>query len=101
MNRQLIDLDALDYEEAFYRNVRKYEKAGIETKVRKNAILAFEVMLTYSRDMENIDIDKWCDANVKWLNDTFNKDSLDKEHQNVISAVLQFLLLANLLLITK
>ena len=88
MNRQLIDLDALDYEEAFYRNVREYEKAGIETKIRKNAILAFEVMLTYSRDMENIDLDKWCDANIKWLNDTFNKDSLDKEHQNVISAVL-------------
>lgn len=52
--------------------------------IRKNAVLAMEVLTTFSRD-EFIDIEEWKKANVEWLNKTFNKASDGKN--NVISCV--------------
>lgn len=93
LNRELLDIAERDYEQAFYQNVKEYKEIGIETKIRKNAILAFEVMMTFSNYETDIDIDRWCDANLKWLDDTFNKEMQDEagvtiKQQNVVSAVL-------------
>ncbi len=50
-------------------------------KVRKNAVPAIEVLLSYSKDQEGrFDIEDWKSENVKWLQDTFGE-------QNVISAM--------------
>ena len=51
-------------------------------KVRKDAVLEVEVVLTFSGKMsEQISIDEWKKANVEWLKKYFGED-------NVISAVL-------------
>jgi hypothetical protein len=51
-------------------------------KVRKDAVLQVEVVLTYSSASSNkIPIDEWKKANVQWLKDYFGED-------NVISAIL-------------
>lgn len=52
--------------------------------IRRNAVLAIEVLTTFSRD-EFIDIDSWKKANVEWLNKTFNKAGDGRN--NVISCV--------------
>lgn len=40
-------------------------------KYRKDAVLGFEVITTFSRD-DNLDINMWKEKNVEWLNKTFN-----------------------------
>ena len=51
-------------------------------KVRKDAVLEVEVVLTYSSSaIDRVPIDEWKKANVQWLKDYFGED-------NVVSAVL-------------
>lgn len=40
-------------------------------KLRSNAVLAIEVVTTFSRE-DNIDLESWKKENVEWLNKTFN-----------------------------
>lgn len=40
-------------------------------KWRSDAVLGFEVLLTYSRD-DNVDVNKWKEQSAQWLKDTFN-----------------------------
>ncbi len=50
-------------------------------KVRKNAVPALEILLTFSKEqIDKIDIEKWKRENVRWLDEKFGKE-------NVISAV--------------
>lgn len=53
--------------------------------VRKNAVLAYDVLLSYSNN-SNVDVDEWKKASVKWLEDTFNKAGDGKS--NLVSVVL-------------
>lgn len=50
-------------------------------KVRKDAVLQVEVVLTYSSVSDDIPIDDWKKANVEWLKEYFGEE-------NVISAIL-------------
>ena len=50
-------------------------------KVRKDAVLQIEVVLTYSSVADDISIDDWKKANVEWLKEYFGEE-------NVISAIL-------------
>jgi hypothetical protein len=51
-------------------------------KVRKDAVLEVEVVLTYSSSaIDKIPLDEWKEANVQWLKDYFGEE-------NVVSAVL-------------
>ena len=50
-------------------------------KVRKDAVLQIEVVLTYSSSAAEIPIDEWKQENVRWLKEYFGED-------NVISAIL-------------
>lgn len=53
-------------------------------KVRKNAVLALEVVMTFSRSaFENIDLEEWKKTNLEWLEREFNCDNSN----NVISVV--------------
>lgn len=50
-------------------------------KVRKNAVPAIELLLSYSKEQDGeFDIEEWKAENVKWLHDTFSE-------KNVISAM--------------
>lgn len=53
-------------------------------KLRSNAVLAIEVVTTFSRE-ENIDIESWKRENVEWLKKTFNIAGDGKD--NVIDVI--------------
>lgn len=61
------------YESPYYR----------DHSVRKNAVLALDVLMTFSSKNipSDLDLEKWKKENVEWLNERFGKD-------NVISVVL-------------
>lgn len=45
-------------------------------KIRKNAILALEIVTSFSREERNqIPLDQWKEANVNWIQETFNTDA--------------------------
>lgn len=73
----------LDYNDAWEERMRdlpSYQQHGI----RKNAVLAIEVVTTFSRE-ETINLEKWKEENVKWLEKTFNIAPDGKN--NVLSVV--------------
>lgn len=73
----------LDYNKAWEERMKdlpSYQQHG----TRKNAVLAIEVVTTFSRD-ENINLEKWKEENVKWLEKTFNVSPDGKS--NVLSVV--------------
>lgn len=53
-------------------------------KLRTNQVLALEVVTTFSRE-DDIDLEKWKEENVKWLQKTFNV-AMDRK-DNVISVM--------------
>lgn len=73
----------LDYNKAWEERMKdlpSYQQHG----TRKNAVLAIEVVTTFSRD-DNIDLKKWKEENIKWLEKTFNVSPDGKN--NVLSVV--------------
>lgn len=73
----------IDYTEAWKKRMEDlphYQKFG----TRKNAVLAIEVVTTFSRE-DHIDLEKWKEENVKWLEKTYNVAPDGKS--NVISMV--------------
>lgn len=73
----------LDYNDAWEERMRdlpSYQQHG----TRKNAVLAIEVVTTFSRE-ETINLEKWKEENVKWLEKTFNIAPDGKN--NVLSVV--------------
>ncbi len=71
LNREPVDLMGKTYVRAFEDEIFRMQMEGNMKNVRKNAVLGFEVMLTYSRDA-GISVDDWIDKNVTWLQKTFN-----------------------------
>jgi len=77
MSRQNVDLhDQLQgrsYTDVFEDVINELKRNGGQQKtIRKDAVLGFEVMLTYSRESGDISIEEWAKANVEWLKETFN-----------------------------
>lgn len=59
----------------------RLDTAGLTRKIGKNQVRAVRVLLTGSHEqMINLEregrLDKWCQANIKWLHDTFGEDNL-------------------------
>ena len=64
------------------RAIKAQEKATGK-KVRKDAVVLTEFVLTFSPEMEDsIDKNEWIKANVKWLCKTFGKEKLLKLFTN-------------------
>ncbi len=64
------------------RAIKAQEKATGK-KVRKDAVVLTEFVLTFSPEMEDsIDKNEWIKANVKWLCKTFGKEKLLKLYTN-------------------
>lgn len=99
LNEELVKLNGKTYVDAYNERMEKLgyglteegrEKDPNLKKVRKNAVLGFEVVTTFSREeKENVDLEKWKADNVKWLKETFNpsKESIEKNGDNVLSVV--------------
>lgn len=66
-------LNGLTYQEMFDNEITDRRVDGTMDKVRRNAVLGFEVVLRYSREAGiRDDQDAWVQKNVEWLNRTFN-----------------------------
>lgn len=92
-NEELVKLDpdaeytehTRTYVDAFNDKMEKLKETN--PKLRKNAVLALEIVTTFSReDAEHVDIEKWKKDQVEWLRKTFNPDP-DKYGDNVISVM--------------
>ena len=84
LNKELIKLQSEDYLTAVKEAIGKSPVYQRE-KVRKNAVLAMEFMLTYTgkTNPELFDQEKWEKANVEWLNNKFGAE-------NVVSAICHY-----------
>lgn len=83
-NEELLVFQNEKGEQVNYNEAFKERTANLPHRIRSNAVLAIEVLTTFSRD-DNIDIDDWKKANVEWLQKTFNKAGDGKD--NVISVM--------------
>lgn len=92
-NEELVKLDPnADYREhtrtyvdAFNDKMKKLSKTN--PTIRKNAVLALEVVTTFSReDAEHINIEQWKKDQVEWVRKAFNADP-KKYGDNVISVM--------------
>ncbi len=75
-NIELLASGRVDYIKAYEAKVgaSDYYK---NRKVRKDAVKAIEVMMTCShKDAENIDLEKWKEANADWIKKTFGEDNV-------------------------
>ncbi|MCR5368394.1 plasmid recombination protein [Eubacterium sp.] len=77
-NMEPVDLMGKSYVRSFDDEIARMRmEGGIKGALRKDAVLGYEIMLTYSRDKTDIDIEEWIKRNVEWLQKTFNpKDNI-------------------------
>ncbi len=72
-NRQLKGEAGVSYAKVFKDTIKESDYYKTHN-VAKNAVMGYEVLLTLSRDMKDrIDLDRWGDANVEWLEKEFGE----------------------------
>ena len=86
LNKEYIDNPSGEpYSKRIQNIIKQAKKNNTMSKVRKNAVYAYEVVLTFSREAEgSFDVYQWADKNIEWLKKTFNVGG----NNNVISAML-------------
>lgn len=84
---ELVPLDGQTYTQAWEAKIQDLRECGYMTKaIRKDAVLALEIVTTFSREeFENVDIEAWKRNNVKWLNQEFNLSGAGTD--NVVSCM--------------
>ena len=99
-NIEYISLNGKTYEEASREEILRMRISGVEQRIRKDAVLGYEIFMGYSHDAENIPVNRWAEKCLNWLERTFNPENreifvCDKEGNetvvradNVKSAVL-------------
>lgn len=85
-NEELVKLSPNStYVDAFNDKIKKLSETN--PKIRKNAVLALEIVTTFSReDRENVDLEKWKKDQVEWLEKEFNANK--KEYGNNVISVM-------------
>ena len=92
LNEELVSLGGKNYTQAFDEKIASLEHykavpGQLPHKIRKNAVLALEVVTTFSReDREHVDIEQWKKDNVEWLRQAFNANP-EKYGDNVLSVM--------------
>ena len=75
------------YEETMYKTVRKAikeQERATGRKVRKDANVLCELVLTFSPEMEEkINLPDWVNANIKWISKTFGKGKMIRMDLNM------------------
>lgn len=90
LNMELVPLpknadgSEMDYEKAMKQRIAEQEFYR-DHRIRKNAVLGFEVLMTYSRD-DSIDAEQWARQSVDWLHRQFDRAGDGKS--NVLHAVM-------------
>ena len=85
-NHELVPLKASNYVEAFEKHIQTIGYGPEGKKLRKNAILAIELVLTMSNEAaKHVDIPKWESQNAEWILNTFPTPA--KDGNNILSIV--------------
>lgn len=86
LNEELVKLNGKTYEDVFNERMKSLGY-GEDKKIRSNAVYAFEVVTTFSReDQEKIDLEEWKKNNIEWLRKEFNANP-EKYGDNVVSVM--------------
>lgn len=87
LNDELVSLNGKSYRDVWDEMIKdSYAKGDMKTKLRGDAVLGLEVLLTFSKsDFEKVNIEEWKKDNVEWLNKMFNVPGSTRN--NVISAM--------------
>ena len=84
-NEELVKLGGKTYVEKFDEIMNRLREQN--PKIRKNAVLALEIVTTFSRDkIESVDLEKWKSDQVKWLRENFNPNP-EEFGDNVVSVM--------------
>lgn len=84
-NDELVKLGGKTYVEKFDEVINRLKEHN--PKIRKNAVLALEIVTTFSREeIEHVDVEKWKSDQVKWLRENFNPNP-EEFGDNVISVM--------------
>lgn len=76
LNEDLIDMHGLTYPELWAERIKQEEKKlGHEIKRRKTSVLAYDIVMTFSRNA-NVDIEEWKQDNKKWLCEQFGEENV-------------------------
>lgn len=83
-NVNIIDNNGKTYESMMQDELIRLKIEGVpERTIRKDAILGMEVYLGFSSDaMGTFDLDKWAEANLEWLDKTFNPPNHEIHYTN-------------------
>lgn len=85
-NEELVSLNGKTYSECFIEKLMKLDYYK-KYKLKHNQVMALEIVTTFSREeRERVDLDKWKEDNVKWLQQEFNKCP-EKYGDNVVSVM--------------
>lgn len=75
-NEELIPSHGLDYKTLWKNRIREVElKTETKIKPRANAVLAVEIVLTYSEGV-SLNVNEWKEANLRWLKSEFGEDNI-------------------------
>ena len=75
-NKELVNHSGMDYQDLWHHRIHELEmETGQSIAVRKNSVLAYEMVATFSREAD-IDLDAWVDANIKWFNEKFGEENV-------------------------
>lgn len=75
LNKELINHSAMDYNELWKHKVKQIESNGGNVKKRKNSVIAYEIITTFSHGA-TVDLESWKVANVRWMKKTFGEGNI-------------------------
>ena len=80
MNKNIIPTGGLTYSDKWHEIIRRKEaEQGFPIKTRKNSVIALDIVTAFSPGAEkalDINIDKWCEENRKFMEKTFGKENI-------------------------
>lgn len=75
-NKHLLSYGGSSYTDTWHEIIKNHElKANTKIPVRKNAVIALEIVTGFSRGAE-VDIPKWAKANLDWMKKTFGEENI-------------------------
>lgn len=75
-NEELINDTGYGYRDLWYQRMKDIElKTGEPVTKRKNAVLAYEIVTTFSKGAD-VNMEAWKEANIKWMKDTFGEENV-------------------------
>ena len=75
-NEELVNESGDSYRDLWYRRIKEAEiEYRHPVKVRKNAVIAIDIVTTFSKDAD-IDLEEWKKENVRWMRETFGEENV-------------------------